>query len=71
MYFRQKEHNPPHIHAVHGDLIGVFSIYDGEMIEGDMPQRLQQSVKKFIDYYREHLIRMWEKQDFEELPPIE
>lgn len=69
--FWQKEHDPPHIHAVYGDLIGVFSIYDGEMIEGDMSQRLQQMVREFINYYRERLIQMREKQDFEELPPIE
>lgn len=71
MYFRQKEHNPPHIHAIYGECIGVFAIGDGEMIEGDMPQKGQQIVREFIDYYRERLIQMWEKQDFEILPLIE
>lgn len=71
MYFRQKEHNPPHIHAISGDCIGVFSIYDGEMIEGDLPVKCQQMVRVFIEYHRERLIQMWEKQDFEMLPPVE
>ena len=33
MYFRQKEHNPPHIHALSGDCMGMFSLIDGEMFE--------------------------------------
>ena len=33
-----------------------------------MPQKGQQIVREFIDYYRERLIQMWEKQDFEILP---
>ena len=30
MYLRQKEHNPPHIHAIYGDYVGLFSILDGK-----------------------------------------
>lgn len=71
MYFRQKEHNPPHIHAICGDSIGVFSIGDGEMFEGDIPLRNQQMIQRFIEHYRERLLHMWEYQDFEVLSPIE
>ena len=71
MYFRQKEHNPPHIHAIQGDCIGVFEIYDGEMIEGDLAPKAQQQVRKFVECYRERLVQMWERQDFEMLPPVE
>ena len=39
MYLRQKEHNPPHIHAIYGEYSGLFSLYDGEMFEGDIPIR--------------------------------
>ena len=24
MYLRQKEHNPPHIHAIYGECMGMF-----------------------------------------------
>lgn len=71
MYLRQKEHNPPHIHAIYGDCVGMFSLYDGEMFEGDIPPKGQQMVKEFIDHYREKLLKMWETQKFEVLPPIE
>lgn len=26
MYLRQKEHNPPHIHAIYGDYSGLFQL---------------------------------------------
>lgn len=71
MYLRQKEHNPPHLHAIYGEYVGVFSLSDGEMFEGDLPGKVQPLVKEFIEHYRDRLIRMWETQNFETLPPIE
>lgn len=71
MYLRQKEHNPPHIHAIYGDTIGMFSLSNGDMFEGDMSLKAQQSVRQFIFYYRDKLIEMWETQKFEMLPPLE
>lgn len=37
MYLRQKEQNPPHIHAIYGECVGMFSLENGEMFEGDVP----------------------------------
>ena len=71
MYLRQKEHNPPHIHASYGEHIGLFSLGDGVMFEGDIPAKGQQMVKAFIEYYRDRLLEMWKTQRFEMLPPIE
>lgn len=71
MYLRQKEHNPPHIHAIYGDCVGMFSLQDGEMFEGDLPIRAQERVTRFIRHYRERLLLMWETQEFEVLPPVE
>ncbi len=70
MYLRQKEHNPPHIHAIYGEYIGLFSLVDGEMFEGDLPLKEQQMIKEFIQYYRERLLEMWETQNFNMLSPI-
>ena len=33
MYFLQKEHNPPHIHAIYGDDVAAIAISDGNVIE--------------------------------------
>ena len=34
MYLRDKEHNPPHIHAITQDFDAPFDIETGEMMEG-------------------------------------
>ena len=47
IYLRQKEHNPPHLHAIYGDYVGLFSLEDGEMYEGDIPVKEQKMIKKF------------------------
>lgn len=70
MYLRQKEHNPPHIHAIYGDCAGMFSLEDGEMFEGDIPKKHQAMIKEFIYFYQDKLYEMWESQEFEVLPPV-
>ena len=71
MYLRKKEHNPPHLHAIYGEYMGMFSLENGEMFEGDMPSKGQILVKEFIEHYQEKLIMMWNTQQFEVLPPVE
>lgn len=39
MYFQQSEHNPPHIHALYGEYVGVIEIETGKIIEGKLPNR--------------------------------
>ncbi|MCD8119337.1 MAG: DUF4160 domain-containing protein [Lachnospiraceae bacterium] len=70
MYLRQKEHNPPHIHAICGDTMGVFSLSDGEMYEGDLGTKEQKLVKIFIEKYGNELLEMWETQQFKKLSPV-
>ncbi|MBQ7832445.1 MAG: DUF4160 domain-containing protein [Lachnospiraceae bacterium] len=71
MYLRQKEHNPPHIHAQYGETVGLFSLENGEMFEGDLEKKMRSFVTNFILHYREQLIQMWETQKFSILDPIE
>lgn len=71
MYLRQKEHNPPHIHAIYGECIGVFSLVDGVMYEGDIPVKEQRLIKRFVEQYKIQLLEMWETQVFKVLPPVE
>lgn len=71
MYLRQKEHNPPHIHAEYGKTMGLFSLENGEMFEGDLEKKMRSFVSNFILYYREQLMEMWEKQEFTTLQPVE
>lgn len=70
IYLRQKEHNPPHIHATYGEHLGLFALDDGDMFEGDISIREQRMVRDFIIHYRDRLMEMWEEQSYELLPSI-
>ena len=48
MYLRNKEHNPPHIHAITQDYVAPFLIETGELIEGEFPTKAKNLVKEFI-----------------------
>ena len=39
MYFLGKEHNPPHVHVLYGECMGVIDIQTAEMLEGDLPSK--------------------------------
>mgnify|MGYP003303594519 CR=1 FL=1 len=54
MYYKQREHNPPHVHAIYGEYMGMFSLLTAEMFEGDIPMREQTLVKKFLEQNREN-----------------
>jgi hypothetical protein len=71
MYFSQSEHGVPHFHAVYGDFNGVFSIETLEMIEGDLPARSQRLVKEWGTQYQSELLRMWQNNEFKQLPGLE
>lgn len=44
MFFKPKEHEPPHIHALYGEYIGIFELSSLQMIEGDLPSKAHQLV---------------------------
>ena len=60
MYLRDKEHNPPHIHAFYGEKSATFFISNGEIYEGDFPSRAKKMVKEFVLKYQKELLNMWE-----------
>jgi len=67
IYLKGKEHEPPHIHAIHGECMGEFSIDTGEMDVGDLSNKDQARVKTFIERYRKELFNMWTTQEFKQL----
>ena len=71
MYFQQKEHNPPHFHAVYGEYMGAFEIQTLKMIEGDLPAKAQTLVREWAANYKEELLKIWNTQEFVQLPPLE
>ena len=70
MYLRDKEHNPPHIHAITQSFDAPFDIRTGELLEGFFPPKAQTLVKEFIQKYRQELLEMWETEKYRKLPPL-
>lgn len=68
MYFR--EHGVPHFHALYGEFNGVFSLDTLEMMEGDLPIRAQRLVKEWAEQYRDEMRRIWETQEYNQLPGL-
>jgi len=71
MYFQQREHNPPHFHCIYGEYIGAIDIKTLELIEGDLPNKALLLVKEWATNYQDELLKIWETQNFVQLPPLE
>lgn len=70
MYFRNKEHNPPHVHAITQEYDAPFSIATGDLLDGEFPPKAQLMVKEFINIHKEELKEMWETEKYKRLPPL-
>ena len=70
MYFQQSEHNPPHIHIIYGEYIGVIDIQSLEMLEGDLPPKGYAMAAEWTKLHQKELQSMWETQEFKKLPPL-
>ena len=71
MFFLSSEHNPPHIHVVYGEYVGILDIRTAQMLQGDLPSKALKIVQEWTLIHKEELLKMWETQDIRPLPPIE
>ena len=71
MFFKPKEHEPSHIHALYGEYVGTFNIQTMEMLEGDLPNKAQELVREWLSTHREELQTMWDTQTITRLPPLD
>ena len=71
MFFRPKEHEPAHIHAIYHEFVGTFDLQTFEMIDGDLPNKAQDLIKEWLHIYQNELLNMWQSQQITKLPPIE
>ncbi len=71
MRLRDKEHNPPHIHAITKDYYAPFLLSTGDIMDGAFPPKEARMVKQFILRYKKELEEMWESGIYKKLPPIE
>ena len=70
MFFKPKEHEPSHIHALYGEHIGIFDLRTMKMTEGDLPRRAQELVEEWLRINQDKLQAMWDSQKLEKLPPL-
>ena len=70
MFFKPKEHEPSHIHALYGEYVGIFDLKTMEMTEGDLPIKAQGLIKEWISRNQKSLLQMWESQKLGKLPPL-
>ena len=70
MFFKPKEHEPSHIHALYGEHIGIFDLRTMEMTEGDLPKKAQELVKEWLNQNQKDLLEMWDSQNLRKLPPL-
>lgn len=70
MFFKPKEHEPRHIHALYGEYMGIFNLQTMEMAEGDLPKRARELVEEWLQKNQKDLLEMWESQILKQLPPL-
>lgn len=70
MFFRPKEHEPSHIHALYGETVGIFDLETLEMTKGDLPINAQELVKTWLIKNQDELLKMWNNQNMKKLPPL-
>lgn len=70
MFFKPKEHEPAHIHAIYGEYIGIFDLESIEMSDGDLPVTAQRLVKEWLSQHKDKLKEMWQTQKIVKLPPL-
>lgn len=71
MFFKPKEHEPSHIHALYGEYVGVFDLNTMAMTEGDLPGKAQELVREWLETNRDKLQEMWDTQKLGKLPPLQ
>lgn len=70
MFFKPKEHEPSHIHAIYNEHVGLFNIRTFEMFEDDLPKIAQKLVTERLELHKDELQKMWDTQVITKLPPL-
>ncbi len=68
------DHNPPHFHAVYGNYEATFAIATLELIEGNLPPRVQGLIIEWASLNQGNLEENWTlvktKQTFKKIKPL-
>ena len=59
-FYDTDKHNLPHIHAEYQGQVGVYSIRDGSILDGNLPPSKHKLVVAWIEIHQEDLLADWE-----------
>jgi len=59
MFFR--DHLPPHFHVEYAEYKAKINIIDGEVIEGELPQKALRLVQAWAEIHRDELLINYEQ----------
>lgn len=59
-YADNKQHKKPHVHAKYQDFEAVFTIPEGELLEGNLPPKKIKLVQAWITLHEDELVANWE-----------
>lgn len=57
--YEDNKPSKPHVHASYGEDGAMYSIEDGELLEGKIPMHKQKLVQAWIEIHREDLMADW------------
>lgn len=71
MFFKPKEHESSHIHAIYGEYVGIFDLNTYAMLEGDLPKKAQELVREWLEINGNQAREMRNSQKIGKLPPLQ
>ena len=70
MYFKQSEHNPPHIQAIYNEHAAAIDFITGDVLDGYLPQKELALVREWLRSNANELQEIWQTQEFRKLSPL-
>ena len=71
MYYKQADHNPPHVHAKKAEKAAAIDIETGEILDGELLPSDLERVHEWINLHRDELLSMWNTNEIKHLPPLD
>lgn len=70
MFFRKREHNPPHIHVRYGDNEALINVLDASIIHGNLPPTAYALTKEWTIMHKDELLDMWNSKIIKQIEPL-
>lgn len=61
IYYRPREHPPPHFHAIYGDHEASYDIRTRRAISGKLPRTQHNTVIRWATAHQQDLLNCWDR----------